>query len=280
MTRFIVAVSLVVLFLMANSPVPARATDADDGLHLISSGGGIGNMWLAIKVPAGNQYFVIDIVQEGVQAINAQGNLVYDEQGDLLGVFALAMTPDDVTIETDGEHIPSIQRDFLPFRPVTSTVQIKIGCPTCPPRAEPMTIVEFGAGQTGPWSFTIHSNETTPAPIEYDTSAFFYRARHFNGTLAAHVSPFIQTRANLDTSLTIHSNDTLIGFYHDETAMTNPLVMSVETPSHGNVSCPCYFYDHAAGPQSWGPGDYTFHLTDVDVDTEIMLYGASIRLPA
>lgn len=278
MRRFPLAFIAVALAAPAFLAPPVQATD---DLPIVASGSGTGNMWYAVKIPAGARHVVIeDHVQNASGGFFlAWGNFYYDAQGELIGSEGLSGAPtDEFLVHAEGDGLPYVHQEVLPRPPGYSKGGTTIGCATCAPIAEAFTLVTVVTNASGPWSFTVRTSDPIQLSVDWGNTAWLYRARDFDGDVNAQVSPGVLTRANLDTSILVHSEDTLIGFYERHKGEA-PLESWIETP-HGTEPCPCAFLDHAAGPNAWGPGDYRFHLTDVDVDDEVLLFAASIRLPA
>jgi hypothetical protein len=276
---------LLALIVLLSPPLgvpPARASDPVADLPVVATGSGMGNMWLAVKVPAGTHFLVVDwTVRDTTDFFFAQANLFYDEQGDLTDSYGLWAAPTDYAFaHVQAGGLAYAHQDLLPRGGGVSEGRTTLGCPTCPASNATFTYVAIDTKSTGAWNFTVRTSDWTNLSVDSDNTAFLARSRDFNGTLDAQVSPTLVARANLNTTLAFHSQDTLVGFYKTASGRPAPLrSMSIDTP-HGTEVCPCSFFDHAAGAGAWGPGDYTFHLTDVDVDTEVVAFGASIRLPS
>lgn len=261
--------------------------DSPTYLGLAAAGGGTGNMWFSVRIPAGVHYVAINStfyttsnsgVTESCPILFGTEDILYDENGTIAGGAGdLIYGPQDA-INVEGSGLPTVHQENTFFGPCTGygKTLVILGCPTCAPTNESLTYVAFTAyAGDANWSFDVRTNDTAAVSVDSGNESFIKRSTDFSGKLMVQAE---DAHANLDTALTIHNRGTLIAIFQPS-APYSPLVPHeawVETPT-GIQTCPCHSYE-IAGADAWGPGDYAFHLTEASTG-ESVLFGASVRLP-
>jgi len=256
--------------------VPPPAAGAET-LALVASDEGEGNLWYAVRIPAGTRHGSMEAV---VRAGDADADhfaarfYVYDAEGRIVSRSGVALYGPEYRVKLALEGAPTVEVSverivYAGGARLTSTVSW--GCPACEPSTSDLHFVDVLAIENAAvWSYAVRSNDAGAWAVDHGNASFVFTERHFEGTLTAQA---VDATANLQTSLALENDAALVGFFVGG-GWIRP-TLAVSTP-RGEVACPCEFV-HAAGEAAWGPGDYAFRL-DRSVGPA-MLHAASIRLP-